>query len=483
MDEERSGKDTRRPGYQSMKSAAERRAFDVVLVEAVDRLTRKVKDAINTRDLLSFQDIRLVSIQEGEQDVMKVLFAGFGAQMFSQKIADHTKRGMQGAITRFRLHTSAYGYRKREVEHGLNREIDPAEAAIVRRIFEEYTSGKSTKAIAAGLNAGRMPAPKGGTWESTTIRGSRSRQDGILRNRLYTGMASVCRNTHTYHPETGAKRIKPSPQDMIEQEIPDLRIIAQPLWDEAQAELSRRAAPTPKAARKMPRRRHLLSGLMICGCCGANVVKYNKAGFRCGKANKGACGNRKGISRRRLEQRVFDALRAVFQSEEMRRRFVAEYEAERAGLRDGTVEADLSRLEARRVAARRGLNSIMTAIAEGARYATFKAKAEALQAEVDVLTARIAEKQARIATQASVVEDPSQAYDLAVQQMEDLLSEVGYVDEANTYLSMLIKRITLTENTTAQHGVEIRMNLANAALLPENGAGGTADGKAMTVKC
>ncbi|WP_323769927.1 hypothetical protein [Antarctobacter sp.] len=108
----------------------------------------------------------------------------------------------------------------------------------------------------------------------------------------------------------------------------------------------------------------------------------------------------------------------------------------------------------------------MTAIAECAPYATFKAKTEALQGQVDALTARIAEKQAKMATQASVMEDPGEAYDRAVQQMEDLLSEAEHVDEASTYLSMLIKRITLIENARARHGVEIRMNFANAALLP-----------------
>ncbi len=134
-DREQSGKDMRRPGFQSMKAAAAAQVFDVVVVEAIDRLTRKVKDALSTYDLFTFQGIKLHSIQEGEQDFMRVLFAGFGAQLFSQKISDHTRRGMQGAVTRQRLHTRAYGYRKREAETGTNREIVPDQARVVRRIY------------------------------------------------------------------------------------------------------------------------------------------------------------------------------------------------------------------------------------------------------------------------------------------------------------------------------------------------------------
>lgn len=182
-------RDMRRPGFQRMKAAANRQQFDVVVVEAIDRLTRQVKDALSTFDLFTFQNIELHSIQEGPQDFMKVLFAGFGAQMFSQKIADHTRRGMQGAVTRQRLHTRAYGYRKRNTEHRLNREIDPEQAHVLRRIFTEFASGKSTHAIAHGLNADHVPAPNGGTWEASTLRGNPTRQEGSCA----TGSTSASR--------------------------------------------------------------------------------------------------------------------------------------------------------------------------------------------------------------------------------------------------------------------------------------------------
>src|SRR3546814_5362538 len=62
------------------------------------------------------------------------------------------------------------------------REIDPAEAEIVVRIFEEYAEGKSGKAIAAGLNKDGASGPRGGIWRQNTINGNRARGTGTLNN-------------------------------------------------------------------------------------------------------------------------------------------------------------------------------------------------------------------------------------------------------------------------------------------------------------
>lgn len=127
-DRELTGRNDRRPGLIDLKAALQRREIDIVIVEALDRLTRRVADALNFWDLAQFQGVALHSLTEGPQDFFKVLLGGFGAQQFSEMISVHTRRGMQGAVARGRLHTSAYGYRKCDVTEGLNREIDPDKA-------------------------------------------------------------------------------------------------------------------------------------------------------------------------------------------------------------------------------------------------------------------------------------------------------------------------------------------------------------------
>ncbi|WP_050602636.1 recombinase family protein [Ruegeria sp. 6PALISEP08] len=477
-DREKSGKDMRRPGFQAMKAAAAAQSFDVVVVEAIDRLTRKVKDALSTYDFFMFQDIKLHSIQEGEQDFMKVLFAGFGAQMFSQKISDHTRRGMQGAVTRHRLHTRAFGYRKREAETGTNREIDPDQARIVRRIFEEFATGRSAQSIAEGLNKDRIPAPNGGSWDGSTIRGNPSRREGILRNQLYIGIASICQFTHTYHPKTGQRKLKPTPEDYVEQEIPELRIIDQVLWDAVQTELARRAADTPKAASAARRTVFLLSGLLKSGCCGAPYVTINKTSYRCREARRAACNNKRPISRRRIEARVFGALRAAFRSDDLLKRFEQALEDERGKLADGQLEADLRRFETARDRATAGRDNILAAVAEGAPYSTFKTKAGALEQEISDLTSCKTALEAQIARSQAEVEDARAIYERALNNFEHLLSDKAYVEEAHGYLAMLIDKITLMPDERAQHGLQAEMHLRSGALL-----GGSSENEPVVVPC
>src|SRR6266481_3118084 len=54
--------------------------------------------------------------------------------------------------------------------HG-GRRINEAEAGIARRIFREFITGKSPRAIAHGLNADKIAGPRGRLWSDTTIRG------------------------------------------------------------------------------------------------------------------------------------------------------------------------------------------------------------------------------------------------------------------------------------------------------------------------
>ena len=160
----RTGRTANRPQFLEMMAGVRRKAFDVVVVEAVNRLSRRVVDSLQSWDLLTFSGVKLFSVSEGEQDFVRVMLNSLGAQMFSQKVADHTRRGLVGVLEREgRVHSLAYGYRKRETppKIGVNREPDPETAPIVLRIFEEAAAGRSGDDIARGLNADGIPAPQG----------------------------------------------------------------------------------------------------------------------------------------------------------------------------------------------------------------------------------------------------------------------------------------------------------------------------------
>ena len=65
--------------------------------------------------------------------------------------------------------------------------IDPAQAAIVRRIFCEYADGLAPRAVATRLNQEGVPSPRGGHWNASMINGNRQRRNGIINNELYIG--------------------------------------------------------------------------------------------------------------------------------------------------------------------------------------------------------------------------------------------------------------------------------------------------------
>lgn len=464
-DREKTGRNTRRPGFQAMTAAVARGEVDVVVIEALDRLTRKLADALGCYDALQFKGVDLHSVKEGAQDFFKVMMAGFGAQQFSEMIGAHTRRGMQGAVSRKRLHTSAYGYRKREAVEGLNREIDPEEAEIVLRIFRETADGRAAAAIAKGLNVDRIPAPKGGTWEASSIRGRKDRQEGILNNRLYIGEASVCKFGRRYHPETGAKAVFATDKDAVKAIFEELRIIPQDLWDLVQAELAmrtQRATRTgnPQAAR---RSKHLLSGLMVCGCCGAPYTKSGRDRFRCRENQKRACENRVSVRQDRIEARVFDALRSTLRSADLIAEFEAAFQAELRALEGTDLGASLKSANAQLAKVRNKRRNIMNAIENGADFAEYSARDKDLKAEASELEDRIAQLEAQQDRKDATPPDIPAIFEAALQDLEALLGDPDLVARANEELKTLIRSITLIPDPKSEDGMaaEILLDLGS----------------------
>ena len=448
------------------------REVDMVVVEAVNRLTRRLTNALQAWELFEFSRISLHSISQGPQNFLTVMMGAYAAQQQSEMTGEHTRRGMQGALRRGNLHTSALGYRViPRNDDGPNREIDPEQARIVRRIFEEAARGNSAVQIAHGLNADGIPAPRGGTWDASSIRGNPSRGEGILNNRLYIGEAQVCRTTKTYHPETGGSRVDLSPKQTVTIALPSLRIISDELWHAVRAQRearSRRVTSNPVQAR---RSKHLFSGLMVCGCCGAHYVKVSRTSFCCNEGRKKTCHNTLSISQKRLERRVFDRLRDAFRAPELLAAFEAALDEERKKLEGFDPAADIARLKRQITQAESKRERIFQAIEGGAPYEAFKARAEAVEAELNAHRLRLKALEEKASTTAVQLPDAEVLLARAIGMMEQLLGDPDHVDEAHHHLRSLIRRIVLVPDPAARHGVSVKAEVNFAALF---GAGSDA---------
>ena len=81
-----------------------------------------------------------------------------------------------------------------------------------------------------------MPGPSGQDWGPSTIHGNPDRGTGILNNELYIGKLVWNRLRYIKDPETGKRVSRPNPEsEWITQDVADLRIIADDLWQAVKA--------------------------------------------------------------------------------------------------------------------------------------------------------------------------------------------------------------------------------------------------------
>jgi DNA invertase Pin-like site-specific DNA recombinase len=246
-----SGASHLRPGYQKLLEGARNGEFDIVLAEALDRISRDQEHVASFFKLMSFAGIRILTLAEGEISELHVGLKGTMNALFLKDLADKTRRGLRGRVEKGRSGGGlCYGYRTVEDGERGAREIHQAEAAVVRRIFADFAAGKSPRQIAGELNRDGIPGPGGRPWGDTTIRGHALRGTGVLRNELYVGRLVWNRLRYSKNPATGRRvsRINPR-EEWICRDVPELRVVDDTLWHGVQTRLGAIRDPSGIATR------------------------------------------------------------------------------------------------------------------------------------------------------------------------------------------------------------------------------------------
>jgi site-specific DNA recombinase len=388
-----SGATTLRPGYQKMLEAARAGRFEVLVAEALDRLSRDQENIAGLFKQLSFAGVKLITLSEGEIGELHVGLKGTMNALFLKDLAQKTRRGLEGRIRQGKSGGGrCFGYdiihsvgHSGEPVHG-ERRINQVEAAIVRRIFEEFAKGRSPRAIAACLNKEAISGPASKTWGPSTIYGNWRRGTGILNNELYIGRLVWNRQQFVKDPHTGRRQARLNPETKwIVENVPHLRIIDDQLWNlvKGRQRASRSSVMTPdKGVRseRARRPRYLLSGLLRCGTCGGGFSKINQSHYGCSAArNKGTCDNLLTVRRDALEAKVLEGLRHQLMQPEMVRIFVDEFRRElnrQASEQDAHRECatrDLAKIE-------REIGKLIEAIKAGVPGAAIKDEMTTLEA-------------------------------------------------------------------------------------------------------
>ena len=301
-----SGASAIRPGYQALLAAVANGNIDIVLAEALDRLSRDQEDIAALYKRLRFLGVRLVTFSEGEIGDLHIGLKGAMNAIHLKDLADKTRRGQEGRVRAGRSGGGlCYGYDVVPGDERGGRTINVDEAAIVRRIFTEFAAGRSPKAIARRLNDDGIPGPRGVLWRDTAIRGHRQRGTGLLNNELYIGRLVWNRLRYVKDPASGRRVSRRNPTEAwLVTEVPDLRIIDDELWEAVKARQAaidaKPGVQAIKASRFWERRRpvHMLTGRAFCGACGGTLAAAGRDYLACSNARKlGSCGEWKGIWR------------------------------------------------------------------------------------------------------------------------------------------------------------------------------------------
>lgn len=444
-----SGASMMRPGIQQLMQDAAAGKFELVIAEALDRLSRDQEDIAAIYKRLSFAGVTLFTLAEGEISQLHIGLKGTMNALFLKDLADKTRRGLRGRVEKGKSGGGlTYGYDvvSSSDERG-ERTINGHEAAVVRRIFEEYLSGKSPRAIAQQLNKDAIAGPSGKGWGPSTIYGNRQRGTGILNNELYIGRLIWNRLRYMKDPQTG-KRVSRlnAEEDWVIQEVPELRIIDQGLWDRVKAKQGE-FAPREKPFWAKQRPRNLFSYLVKCGECGGGCSMVSQTHLGCSNArNKGTCDNRLTIAREVLEEDVLGALRERLMEPELCEVFCREYteHMNRLRINEGASLAaykrELDSLERER-------QRIVQSIKDGVPAALLKDDATRIAARIEELDTLLATTEE---PEPLLHPNMTKRYHEQVQNLIGALNEPDHRAEAAQIVRSLIDKIVLRPFTNGR---------------------------------
>lgn len=459
-----SGSSNTREQYQAMLAAAEAGRFAVLLVDSLERLGRDQEELGSCIKRLEYIGVRVVGVSDGydsksPKQTRKVTrtIKGLMGELYLDELAEKTHRGQTGAVLNNKsAGGKSYGYTSTPVEHptktdqfgrpeiiGAHKAIDPEQAKWVQHIFQRFADGHSTLDITNELNRLGVPAPRGGTWARSAIYGRLDRGEGILSNPLYIGQYIWNRTQWIKEPGTGKrKRIDRPESEWLTQDVPELRIIDQQLWDrvksrqQAQAKQTRQKqvdSGTP-TARNNPPSKYLFSGLLKCGCCGGNFIMMNRTSYGCARhkdRGETVCDNGIMVKRALVETTLLASIKKELLNDEYLQLFISETRRLLKEQQKTTSSADYQK---QLKAAEKKRDNLLAFVMEGkATQGTHKAMDE-LETDITRLQAQMEQAQKNQNTITALLPNAK----LLFKQMVEKLEEIDDVPATREHIKTLL---------------------------------------------
>ena len=253
----------KRDSIQDLKKAAEKGAFDILLVYMFDRIGRIEYETPFVVEWFVKQGVRVWSVKEGEQrfdnhpdkliNYVRFWQADGESYKTSMRVKDcmrqMTEKGIYtGGVTPFGYMTVPGKRTNKNGKELIDLAIDPTEAPIVRMIFDKSVrEGYGSYRLASMLNDMDIRTHNGSKFQCNTI-------NRIIKNQMYCG----------YYTSG----------DIVSPHIPHLQIIDEETFDQAQKIIQQRINRNNQKTQIAlnTKGKTLLSGNIYCAHCGSHMI-------------------------------------------------------------------------------------------------------------------------------------------------------------------------------------------------------------------
>jgi site-specific DNA recombinase len=269
-----------RPGLDGLRDAAEAGLLDGVWCLSPDRLARAYAYQVIVLDELARLGVAVrfadaPALDDDPQARLLTQVQGVIAEYERAKIAERYRRGKlwrsrSGEVISWK---PPYGYRRipRSAAGPAHLAVFEPEAAVVRRIFDDYVAGgHSMRELTRRLNADQVASPTGKpVWGVSTI-------GRLLRNEAYIGRVYYNRTELVPTARPGRRPTRQRPrarEEWVQIAVP--QIVPDDVFEAAQ-HVSR--DNTQWSPRRAEPGQWLLRGLLRCGTCGVGVNCHKMRG-------------------------------------------------------------------------------------------------------------------------------------------------------------------------------------------------------------
>ena len=306
----------KRPDYARMVSELKDLGVKAILVDDMDRFSRadEMECMADVQLLREKHGIRIIhAVNQGSVDLisdpigpMKIVMAAMGSRQFSTRLSRRIAEARCDAAKKGLRSGGAAPYGMENDGKGGLKWGDPKQIKVVRWVFDMFVNGDKGKpwslnAIAADLNARKIPPRKGKVWYVAAIVNMLQRVEykGAFRyNSRKSGQFHIVNSKHEVVPISTYDEHKPKPWEhsadgLFLKEGVYKPIIDPALFDKAQKLFAGFAMKGGRARGDG----YPLSGILVCAHCGKPMYgchpKGRKRVYRCStnaKVGMGTCG-------------------------------------------------------------------------------------------------------------------------------------------------------------------------------------------------